>query len=89
MGLLIRGGEIITGTEHYIADIYCKHERITHIDRKIEPPAGTEVIDAGGKYVFPGFIDPHVHIYLPFMGTFSKDNYETASKAALAGGSPG
>jgi dihydropyrimidinase len=44
------------------------------------------VINASGKYVFPGFIDPHVHIYLPFMGTYSKDNYETASKAALVGG---
>ena len=44
------------------------------------------MIDATGKYVFPGFIDPHVHIYLPFMGTFSKDTYETASQAALVGG---
>ena len=44
------------------------------------------MINASGKYVFPGFIDPHVHIYLPFMGTFSKDTYETASKAALVGG---
>ena len=44
------------------------------------------MIDASGKYVFPGFIDPHVHIYLPFMGTFAKDNYETASRAALVGG---
>jgi len=49
----------------------------------IDAPAGAEVINASGKYVFPGFIDPHVHIYLPFMGTFSKDTYETASKAAL------
>ena len=45
-----------------------------------------EVIDATGKYVFPGFIDPHVHIYLPFMGTFAKDTHETASRAALVGG---
>ena len=41
------------------------------------------MIDAAGKYVFPGFIDPHVHIYLPFMAAFSKDTHETASKAAL------
>ncbi len=47
---------------------------------------GTEVISAAGKLVFPGFIDPHVHIYLPFMGTFAKDTYETASVAALVGG---
>src|SRR5213075_183400 len=86
MSLLIKGGEIVTGTEHYIADIYCEHERITHIDRNIDAPAGAEVINASGKYVFRGFIDPHVHIYLPFMGTYSKDNYETASKAALVGG---
>ncbi len=44
------------------------------------------MINASGKYVFPGFIDPHTHIYLPFMGTFSKDTYETASRAALVGG---
>ena len=43
-------------------------------------------IDAAGKFVFPGFIDPHVHIYLPFMGTFAKDTYDTASRAALVGG---
>src|SRR5256885_16617658 len=86
MSLLIKGGEIVTGTEHYIADIYCEHERITHIDRNIDAPAGAEGINASGKFVFPGFIDPHVHIYLPFMGTFAKDTHETASKAALVGG---
>src|SRR5213592_1626723 len=86
MSLLIKGGEIVTGTEHFIGDIFCEHERITHIDRNIDAPAGAEVIDASGKYVFPGFIDPHVHIYLPFMGTFAKDTHESASKAALVGG---
>src|SRR3954471_13277960 len=86
MSLLIKGGEIVTGDEHFIGDVFCEHERITHIDRNIDAPADAEVINASGKYVFPGFIDPHVHIYLPFMGTFSKDTYETASKAALVGG---
>src|SRR3954453_20393543 len=85
MSLLIKGGEIVTGTEHYIGDIYCEHDRITHIDRNIDTAADV-VINASGKYVFPGFIDPHVHIYLPFMGTYAKDTYETASKAALIGG---
>ncbi|MGI9115927.1 MAG: dihydropyrimidinase [Chthoniobacterales bacterium] len=86
MSLLIKGGEIVTGSDRYVADIYCEGETITRIDRNIDAPADAEVIDASGKYVFPGFIDPHVHIYLPFMGTFSKDTYETASKAALVGG---
>src|SRR5213082_2512739 len=86
MSLIIKQGEIVTGTEHYIGDIFCEHERITHIDRNVDAPSGAEVINASGKYLFPGFIDPHVHIYLPFMGTFSKDTYKTGSQAALVGG---
>jgi dihydropyrimidinase len=53
---------------------------------RLSVPPGTEVIDAMGKYVFPGFIDPHVHIYLPFMGTYAKDTWDSASRAALLGG---
>jgi len=86
MPLLIKNGEIVTASERYVADIFCENETITRIDKNISAPAGTEIIDATGKYVFPGFIDPHVHIYLPFMGTFAKDTHETASKAALVGG---
>ena len=86
MSLLIKNGEIVTASERYTADIFCEGETITRIDRGITPPKGAEVIDAKGKLVFPGFIDPHVHIYLPFMGTFSKDTYETGSRAALVGG---
>src|SRR5437764_14801607 len=86
MSLLIKNGEIITASERYVADVYCEDETITRIEKIIDPPPGAEVINASGKYVLPGFIDPHVHIYLPFMGTFSKDTYETASKAALIGG---
>jgi dihydropyrimidinase len=86
MALLIKNGEIITADSRYVSDIWCDGETITRIDRDIAPPPGAEVIDAAGKFVFPGFIDPHVHIYLPFMGTFSKDTYETGSKAALVGG---
>src|ERR1700679_1182043 len=86
MSLLIKNGEIVTANERYFADIFCENETITRIDKDISAPAGAEVVDAAGKYVFPGFIDPHVHIYLPFMGTFSKDNYVTGSQAALIGG---
>ncbi len=86
MALLIKNGEIVTASERYVADILCENETITRINRGITPPRGAEVIDAKGKHVFPGFIDPHVHIYLPFMGTFSKDDYITGSRAALVGG---
>ena len=89
MPLLIKNGRIITATEDYRADIYCADETITRIEKSIDAsklPKKTEVINAAGKYVFPGFIDPHVHIYLPFMGTLAADDYESASKAALAGG---
>lgn len=89
MPLLIKGGRIITATDDYTADVFCEGETISRIETDITPselPAETEVIDAVGKYVFPGFIDPHVHIHLPFMGTNAKDDYESASKAALAGG---
>ncbi|MDR3456950.1 MAG: dihydropyrimidinase [Verrucomicrobiae bacterium] len=86
MSLLIKNGEIVTASERYIADIFCEGETITRIDKHIAAPKGAEVIDAQGKFVFPGFIDPHVHIYLPFMGSSSKDNYVTGSRAALVGG---
>src|SRR5256714_10885848 len=86
MSLLIKGGEIITPDERYVADIFCENETITRIERNIDKVKADEVIDASGKYVFPGFIDPHVHIYRPFMGTFAKDTHETASRAALVGG---
>src|SRR6195952_2871333 len=86
MPLLIKNGEIVTADSRYHADIYCEDETITRIDRNLDAPPGTVVVDAAGKYVFPGFIDPHVHIYLPFMGTVSKDTYVTGSQAALAGG---
>ena len=86
MSILFRDGEIVTGDQRYTADIYCEAETITSIGRDLNVPSGTEVIDASGKYVFPGFIDPHTHIYLPFMGTQAKDTYQTASQAALIGG---
>ncbi len=86
MALLIKNGRIITANDDYVADILCEGEVVTRIDTTIDTPAGAEVIDAAGKFVFPGFVDPHVHIYLPFMGTYAKDTYETASRAALVGG---
>jgi dihydropyrimidinase len=86
MGLLIRNGEIVTADSRFRGDIYAEDETITRMGTSLDAPPGTEVIDATGKLVFPGFIDPHVHIYLPFMATFAKDTHETGSIAALIGG---
>lgn len=86
MSLLIKNGEVVTADKRMKADVYVEDETITEIGENLSVPDGTEVIDATSKHVFPGFIDPHVHIYLPFMGTYSKDTHETGSQAALVGG---
>jgi dihydropyrimidinase len=86
MALLIRNGEIVTVGSRVQADIYVENEAITRIGKNLDVPPNAETIDATGKLVFPGFIDPHVHIYLPFMATFAKDTHETGSIAALIGG---
>jgi dihydropyrimidinase len=86
MALLIQNADIVTALDRYTADILCDGETIVAIAPRLAAPEGAEVIDAAGKLVFPGFIDPHTHIYLPFMGTFSVDDYASASRAALVGG---
>ncbi len=86
MPLLIQNGRIITADNDFVGDILCEGELITQIGPHVDAPLNAEVLDATGKYVFPGFIDPHVHIYLPFMGTYAKDTQESASRAALVGG---
>ena len=85
MSLLIQNADIITADSRMTADIYCEDETITRIGQNLDVSAD-EVIDASGKLVFPGFIDPHVHIYLPFMSTYAKDSHATGSRAALLGG---
>lgn len=88
MSLLIKNGRIITADQDYVADVLIVDEKIAQIASSIDPESVDvdEVVDAWGKYVFPGFIDPHVHIYLPFMGTYAKDTYDSGSRAALVGG---
>src|SRR6266576_5150269 len=86
MPLLIRNADMVEADSRQHGDIYVEDETITRIGANLDAPPGTEVIDASGKLVFPGFIDPHVHIYLPFMATFAKDTHETGSIAALIGG---
>ncbi|MEK6231262.1 MAG: amidohydrolase family protein, partial [Luteolibacter sp.] len=85
MSLLIKNATIVTADEIFIGDLLAVAGVIKEIGAGLSSP-DAEVIDATGKYLFPGFIDPHVHIYLPFMGTVSKDDYASGSKAALMGG---
>ncbi len=86
MGLLIRNADIVNADSRSKGDIWIENETITRIGENLDAPPNAEVIDAAGRMVFPGFIDPHVHIYLPFMATFAKDTHESGSIAALAGG---
>ena len=85
MSILIKNGRVITATDDYVADILVEGEQVVAIGRNLNADA-ERVIDASGKLVFPGGIDPHVHLDMPFMGTFSSDTYATGTRAALHGG---
>ena len=85
MSILIKNGRVVTAADDYIADIYIDGETVAAIGRHLTMNAD-QVIDAAGMLVFPGGIDPHVHLELPIMGTFSSDSYETGTRAALFGG---
>lgn len=85
MSILIKNGRIVTAAESYIADIYIEGEQIVAIGKDLNHTAD-KIIDAANKLVFPGGIDPHVHLDMPFMGTYSSDDYETGTRAALHGG---
>src|SRR3954469_15447176 len=85
MSLLIKNGRIITADADYVADIFIEDEKIKTIGKGLQLNAD-KVIDASGMLVVPGGIDPHVHLDMPFMGTFSSDTYETGTRAALYGG---
>ena len=85
--LLIRNGEIITAIDRYVADIYVENGKIAAIGPNLEKPhSDTEEVDAHGHLVFPGAIDAHVHMELPFMGEISADDFETGTAAGVAGG---
>jgi len=85
MSVLIKNGRIITAVDDYIADIFIEEETVSMIGKNLQVKAD-KIIDATDKLVLPGGIDPHVHLDLPFMGTFSSDDYETGTRAALFGG---
>ena len=85
MSILIKNGRVITASEDSVADIFIEGEKIVAIGKDL-PYQANQTIDASGQMVFPGGIDPHVHLDMPFMGTYSSDNYETGTRAALFGG---
>jgi len=85
MSILIKNGRVVTAESDYVADVYIEDEKIVAIGRDL-PYQADEVIDATDRLVMPGGIDPHVHLDMPFMGTYSSDDYETGTRAALHGG---
>ncbi|HUE97871.1 MAG TPA: dihydropyrimidinase [Anaerolineales bacterium] len=82
---LIKDGTLITATETFEADILIEDEKISLIGKDLGHP-NAEIIDAAGKLVMPGGIDPHVHLDLPMFGTVSSDDHYTGHKAAAFGG---
>ncbi|MBK4217786.1 dihydropyrimidinase [Paracoccus caeni] len=83
MSTVIRNGTIVTADLTYKADVLIEGGRIAAIGEGL---VGDEVLDATGCYVMPGGIDPHTHLEMPFMGTYSADDFESGTRAALAGG---
>jgi dihydropyrimidinase len=85
MSVLIRGGRIVTAADDYVADLYVEDETISLIGRSLDVQAD-KVIDAAGKYVLPGCIDPHTHLDMPFGGTVTIDDVESGQTSAAFGG---
>jgi dihydropyrimidinase len=85
MATLIKNGTLITVSETFEADILVEEEKISLIGKDLQHP-NAEVIDAAGKLIMPGGIDPHVHLDLPMFGTVSSDDHYTGHKAAAFGG---
>lgn len=86
MGILIKNGHILnppTGTDE-VMDLYVEGDRVTKMQKDLAAGADDQVIDASGCYVFPGFIDLHVHLRDP--GLTAKEDIETGSRAAAHGG---
>jgi dihydropyrimidinase len=85
MSVLIKGGRVITAADDYVADIYIEGERITTIGESLDMSAD-RTIDASGKYVLPGAVDPHTHLEMPWRGETTIDDFESGQTAAAFGG---
>ncbi len=86
MKLLIQGGTVVSHEQTFAADVYCVDGIIRQIGPNLKPDEVDETVDATGKLVMPGGIDPHTHMQLPFMGTVAADDFASGTGAALAGG---
>ncbi|MDB5529982.1 MAG: hydA [Devosia sp.] len=83
MTTVIKNGTVVTADLTYAADVLIDGETIIEIGPNL---SGDTTLDATGCYVMPGGIDPHTHLEMPFMGTYSSDDFESGTRAALAGG---
>src|ERR687893_174834 len=83
--VLIKGGRVITAADDYVGDVYVENERISLIGESLDVEAD-KVIDATGKYVLPGGVDPHTHLDMPFGGTVTIDDVQSGQSAAAFGG---
>lgn len=86
MKKLIKNGTIVTASETYQADLLLENDKIAAIGEAAALGTVDETIDAAGCYVFPGGVDPHTHLDMPFGGTVTKDNFETGTIGAAFGG---
>jgi dihydropyrimidinase len=84
--LVIKGGQVVTAFDSFNADVVIASGKITKIGKAGKVLSGESVIDAKGKLVLPGGVDVHTHLDMPFMGTFSSDDFETGTLAAACGG---
>ena len=85
MSVLIKNGHIFTAVDSYVADILVDDGKIRTIGIDLTADA-EKTIDASGKYVIPGGVDPHTHLDFPFGGTVSSDDFSTGTIAAAVGG---
>src|SRR2546421_3845711 len=85
MSVLIKGGRVITAADDYVGDVFVDGETISLIGTSLDVQAD-KTIDASGKYVLPGCVDPHTHLDMPFGGTVTIDDVESGQTAAAFGG---
>lgn len=85
MKKIVKNGTIVTAADTFKGEILIEDGKITQIGANLSA-VGAEVIDAKGCLVFPGGIDPHTHLDMPFGGTVTRDDFESGTIAAAFGG---